>query len=152
MDFHYSINIPPALTDSLARAKRLTGVKQGLLQAGGYLVGMQGNYPPERHGEMPGFPKSEKQRRYFFWALKNGIIKVPYVRTGILQRSFGMSIENNGLTIRTGTNLDRAKWTHGVEQALYHRITGWQQTQMIAQREAGNVYMLILNAARSDFE
>lgn len=146
----YRVNIPEALIDQLERARKMRGLKEGMLRAGGYLVGMQGWYPPESHRPQPF--KSEKQRRYVMWAIKKGIIKVPCVRTGVLQRSMGMTIENNGLTVRTGTNLPRAEWTHGEKQAMYHRVTGWRQTMMIAQRESGNAYMLILNAARSDFE
>lgn len=146
----YTVNIPSALTNALANAKQMRGLKQGMVQAGGYLVGMQGWYPPESHRPQPF--KSEKQRRYVLWAIKAGIIKVPYVRTGGTQRSMGMTIEDNGLTIRTGTNLDRVKWTHGEQQALYHRVTGWKQTLTIYQRESGNAYMLIYNAMRSDFE
>lgn len=146
----YTVNIPSALSTALTRAKELRGFKDGMVQAGGYLVGLQGWYPPESHRPMEF--KSEKQRRYVIWAIRNGIIKVPYVRTGLTQRSMGMSIEDNGMTIRTGTNLDRAQWTHGENQARYHTITGWRKTLDIAQREAGNAYMLIYNASRTDFE
>jgi hypothetical protein len=63
-----------------------------------------------------------------------------------------LSVENGGLTVRTGTNLDRVKWTHGEGQAVYHTITGWRKMSAIADREAGNAVQLVMNAARSDFE
>lgn len=43
------------------------------------------NYPPPPSGWHMRFV-SERQRRYFFWALNAGIIKVPYRRTGTLGR------------------------------------------------------------------
>lgn len=40
--------------------------------------------------------KSEKQRRWFFWALDEGMITVPYHRTGLLGRAWQMRVENTG--------------------------------------------------------
>jgi hypothetical protein len=45
-------------------------------------------YPPQYTGRMPGGFKTLKQRRYFFWALKQGIIQVPYQRTGAYGRGW----------------------------------------------------------------
>ena len=41
-------------------------------------------YPPVRKKKQPF--KTDKQRRYFFYALKRGLIKVPYRRDGLLQK------------------------------------------------------------------
>lgn len=43
-------------------------------------------YPPQRRAPQPF--KSDRQRRYFFWALSQGIIVVPYPRSGRLANSW----------------------------------------------------------------
>lgn len=44
--------------------------------------------------------KSDKQRRFFFAALRDGRITVPYRRTGTLGRRWTTSVSNSGLDIR----------------------------------------------------
>jgi hypothetical protein len=135
----------------LARMKELRGFKQGMVTAGGYLLGLQAYYPPESHRPQPF--TSAKQRRAFFAKLRAGTIKVPYPRSYELQRSFGMVVRDEGLTIWTGTNnLTEGTWTHSERQSLYHRITGWRQVATIGQAASGDVYTIVYNAARMDFE
>lgn len=43
-------------------------------------------YPPRNAAKQPF--KSERQRRYFFWALNSGRISVPYARSGLLANKF----------------------------------------------------------------
>ena len=78
--------------------------------------------------------KTEKQRGFFFWALKNGVIKVPYVRSGKLANSITHSVTliDNGAEIRVGTNDSnsgkfKAQYVLGEPgvQSHYHEITGW---------------------------
>jgi hypothetical protein len=145
----YTIDAGKAIS-GLERAKQLRGFKEGLVQAAGFLIGMQANYPPESHRPQPF--KSEKQRRYFFWALRHGIINVPYIRTFNLARSFQMQISADGMRIDTGTLVGYAQWTHGERQALYHAVTGWRKESAIANSYGGQAFMLVYNAARSDFE
>ena len=68
--------------------------------------------------------KSAKQRRYFFWALKNGVISVPYVRTDKLGQSWTWKIDttSSGLRGTVGTNQPSARWVQNAElQAHIHR-------------------------------
>jgi hypothetical protein len=46
-------------------------------------------YPAQKKAKQPF--KTDKQRRWFFWALNNGMISVPYQRTGRLANSWGIS-------------------------------------------------------------
>jgi hypothetical protein len=78
--------------------------------------------------------KTEKQKKYFFWALKTGVIKVPYVRSGKLTNSITHSVKlvDDGAEIRVGTNDNnngkgKAKYVLGEpgEQSHYHEETGW---------------------------
>ena len=74
-------------------------------------------YPPKPTGESQGFA-SDKQRRFFFAALRSGEITLPYRRTGQLSRSWTSQIDDkaDGITGTVGTNLDYAPWVQSVEE------------------------------------
>jgi hypothetical protein len=61
------------------------------------------DYPPQKRvTRMQAFGKtffSAKQRRYFFWALHNGNIKVPYHRTDELRRGWRIITAGNATTL-----------------------------------------------------
>ncbi|MBK8772626.1 MAG: hypothetical protein IPM06_19675 [Rhizobiales bacterium] len=80
--------------------------------------------------------RTAKQRRYFFWALKQGIIKVPYERRGKLGQSWTWRISSlgNGLHGVAGTDKGYARYVQSsAHQALIHR--GNWRTEMDAIRE-----------------
>ena len=51
---------------------------------------------PSKHGNAPVEFVSEKQRRYFFWALNNGKIEVPYKRGRTLGNSWTTKVSKRG--------------------------------------------------------
>ena len=78
--------------------------------------------PPQR--PYPKMLRTERQRRYFFWALKNGVIQVPYHRTGKLGQSWTWKITTtgSGLQGQVGTNMNYAHWVQRQgTQARIHR-------------------------------
>ena len=103
--------------------------------------GMPRNYPPGNHGPRPFV--SDKQRRYFFWALKQGIIEVPY-RRGQSPRSekYGTQsyIEPRGYN-RTAIG-DRASYADiltGDKQSPYMAAGGWRKLIDVAQEKIGEI-------------
>jgi len=101
-------------------------------------------YPARRHGPMPGFPRSERQRRFFFAALKDGRIEVPYIRGGSpgsekLGQRWTVVFLSGGTSARIENNASYAPFVMGREQAAYHRITGWPTTDAIADAVAPDV-------------
>ena len=91
--------------------------------------------PPPASSAFPGF-KSEKQRRFFFAALRDGLIQVPYRRTGTLGRSWTMRISStvDGIEGRVGTNIIYAPWVQDKErQAIIHQGR-WQTVQDVLER------------------
>lgn len=56
-------------------------------------------YPPPPSGYRMVF-KTERQRRFFFAALRDGRITVPYQRTGTLGRRWTTSVSHSGADIR----------------------------------------------------
>jgi len=94
------------------------------------------------HGELPEYPAqahrkadtdnwTDKQRRYFFWALREGIIQVPYRRTGTLGRRFTTEVKTAGAAVegRIGTNTDYAPWVVGPDRSAAITIGGVQKYQ-----------------------
>ena len=137
--------------DLLARARKLFEPAQYnamLLRVGG-IVGTAAEQvarqvPPSPGGRplalfytLNGKPskfKTEKQRGYFFWAIRNGAIRLPYQRSGKLASSITHSVKlvGNGAEIRVGTNdtangKGKAQFVLGEPgvQSHYHEQTGW---------------------------
>ncbi len=80
------------------------------------------DYPAQSKGKMRF--KTAAQRRYFFWAVQNGIITTPYVRTGKLGQSWTWKVDAtpSGLRGTVGTNLSYAPWVQSKpDQARIHR-------------------------------
>jgi hypothetical protein len=93
------------------------------------------DYPPPSHGKVTF--KSARQRKYFFWALKNGVIQVPYVRTGKLGQSWTYKIETTGAGLRgvIGTNMGYARWVQNEDsQAAIHRGNWLTDARVVSQR------------------
>lgn len=83
-------------------------------------------YPPKSSGKMVW--ESLKQRRYFFWALREGKIQVPYQRGGLNSQKLGQSwtwkitTTAHGLRGEVGSSATYAKWVqHQPTQARIHR-------------------------------
>lgn len=95
-------------------------------------------YPPSPGGRPQPF-KTEKQRRYFFWALRSGRITVPYRRTGTAGRRWTTEVSPDGRTGRVGNNVPYGRVLYDEEYEMYshyHAETGWPTIQKVAKSEA----------------
>lgn len=93
------------------------------------------DYPSPSTGKMRF--KTAKQRRYFFWALSNGVIQVPYVRTGKLGQSWNTRVTEtgSGMAGTIGTNMKYAKWVQSAEsQARIHQGNWLTDEQAFGKR------------------
>lgn len=93
------------------------------------------DYPSKSTGKVRF--KSTKQRRYFFWAIKNGAIVVPYVRTGKLGQSWNTQVTETGSGMygKIGTNMGHAKWVQSAEsQARIHQGNWLTDEQAFGKR------------------
>lgn len=98
--------------------------------------------------------KTEKQRKFFFWALRTGAIKVPYVRSGKLVNSIThtVTLQDKGVIIRVGTNdtnngKGKAKFVIGEPnvQNHYHQQTGWMNLASELKRHDAEYMSLAIN-------
>ena len=93
---------------------------------------------PRASGKKQSF-KSDKSRRFFFAALADGSIDVPYQRSG----DTGASYEKQGLAdgIALVSSLPSAEYTRGPGQATYHKGT-WPTHEEIAQQSEGDAALV----------
>ena len=87
-------------------------------------------YPSQSHPRM--IFKSERQRKYFFWALRTGKLRVPYRRTGKLANSF--KVERGGGMVRILNTAEYAEGVIGSRQWRMHRDTWWRMKRVLAGR------------------
>lgn len=126
--------------NELARLKqKLTRLQEkGIMQAA-LIVGAETlrrimqEYPPESH--RPQAFKTDKSRRYFFWALRKGKIEVPYRRgqspgSESLKHRWTVTPVSDGVEVRN--NASYVRYVHSWEsQAAYHKETGWKTDRQV---------------------
>lgn len=135
--------------------KAMRGVKSGIQKATAHVQGKIAQYPPDSRAHRPQPFVSDRQRRYFFAALRRGEIEVPYRRgmspkSEALGRKWTRTFRQAGLTGIVGNNTSYARYVQGTEkQTAYHTQTGWKTTGQVADEEAGAV-MAIVNEELAD--
>jgi hypothetical protein len=130
----------------LAKVKtlaQLKGIAKVVKAAAVHVKGKLATYPAQRHGPQPF--KTDKSRRFFFWALKNGKIDVPY-RRGVSPGSERLGSKwtirgtNAGLTQTLGNNTSYGRLVQSDKgQTAYHAATGWKTVEQVAHEERGLV-------------
>lgn len=100
------------------------------------------DYPPQRQGPQPF--RTDKSRRFFFAALKDGRIIVPYRRTEKLKNAW--RIQRVGLLTFAATNdTSYGPLVHSAaQQTFYHRQTGWPIQEQVEQEEIKSVGEIFL--------
>lgn len=101
-------------------------------------------YPPPPSGHRMVW-KSERQRRWFFAALRSGAIQVPYRRTGTLGRRWTTRVSGSTLATLTGEvgNVTAyGPWVQKAdEQAQVHRGR-WRTDEQVATMMAPSIQAL----------
>lgn len=123
-------------------------IVQAALFVGGQKVkSIMATYPPVSRRKQPF--KTEKQRRYVFWALRKGLIVIPYFR-GQNPRSERLG---SRWTVRSGTNrvivannASYAGLVQGDEQTHYHKETGWRTGRDVVTRDRDEIVKEISDA------
>lgn len=104
------------------------------------LTGIFKKYPPVKRltrREVYGSAfRSDKQRRWFFWALRTGQIEVPYFRgqnprSENLQQSWAVEMVDDE-TVRVGTQVSYAQTVmDDAKQSKYMAAVGWRTVQTL---------------------
>lgn len=75
---------------------------------------------------------SDKQRRWFFWALGTGKIGVPYRRTGALSR--GWQKIGSGENLIIANEREGAQWVMGDTQSRHGKMVGWKTYVQVIEK------------------
>ena len=129
------------------KIKNIEGLKPVIaaLKAGAtHIKGKIAEYPPAERAHRPQPFISDKQRRWFFAALRSGEIEVPYRRTfspnsETLSKKWTIGERDGGLTQIIGNNVSYGPFVQGNKQTAFHRVTGWKTTDQVAEEEAKTV-------------
>lgn len=109
-----------------------------MTKAASHLVDRLAKYPPQVSRPQPF--KTDKQRRFFFAALRDGRIQVPYRRTGTLGRKWTSDVAADGSQAVVGNNTPYGPLVMGTEkQARYHAQGGWRRVDQVARIEERRV-------------
>lgn len=118
-----------------------------------HLKGKLAVYPEQKRltrASVYGTPfKSDKQRRYFFWALRKGEIEVPYRRgespgSQTFGRRWTVRTSNRGLTAEVGNNVSYGPLLMDKQkQSKYHAMVGWRTVEDIQAEETDTVMQFV---------
>jgi hypothetical protein len=146
------------LVNKLNEFGRRGALKNALKAGAVYLKGKIAQYPPKNRPTRKSVYgqtfKSDKQRRFFFGALKHGAIQVPYRRgqsPGSEKLGQSWTVEANDLYATVGTAVSYAPLVQKRDaQSLYHRAVGWQTAEDVAERETDAVVSGVARALEAD--
>ena len=117
----------------------LKGVKAAMKNAGTHLKGEISRYPGRKHItiQQAGGWKSDKQRRWFFAALRSGEIEVPYRRgqspgSEDLGQRWTVTTRNQGFTVIVGNNASYGPFVQAHDsQSRMMKVIGWKTDQQV---------------------
>jgi hypothetical protein len=140
------INLDGA-TRKLAQAVDRQTLNDALMKGAVYLRGVLSTYPPRVHLTRRSVYgqafQSDRQRKWFFWALRTGVIKVPYVRTRNLGHRWAVASEAYN-QVRIGNNAPGAQYVMDADkQSKFMSASGWPTVQAVAKRERAKVIEII---------
>ncbi len=124
-------------------------VSSGIMAAALEVKGAAAEYPPDELAHRPQPFVSDRQRRYFFAALRRGEIEVPYRRgfspgSESLGRRWTIKTTDRGLTGVIGNNASYARYVQGAGfQTAYHAETGWKTDEQVAREKRERALQIV---------
>lgn len=146
------------LLNKVETLEQLQGVIGGLEAGAAHLRDVFAVYPPtkrlKRRDVYGKTFKTAKQRRWFFFALRGGLISVPYrrafdPRSERFGESWTITSENDGLRWIIGNDSTYAEKLKGNQQSLYHKAVGWTTLQADIDKQAPYVLEQITAAVEA---
>jgi hypothetical protein len=116
-----------------------------------YMINVLRMYPPKnyvtRKAAYGQTFQSDKQRRWFFWALNSGAINVPYQRSQTLSQ--GWHKVRSGLTGHIVNYTPYAVYVMGEnKQSKHEAMVGWQKVSAIVKERMDKINKIIDEAAK----
>lgn len=151
MDFQFELDGVDATTGALERIRNLKRLAGQMEKAVKDLQFLMKYYPPRATNLHVEFT-SEKQRRYFFAALHDGSIKVPYRRTRTLGRQWTTKVEyiNGGVVGTVGTITPYAPYVQGREKQSLMHAGRWATAEETLDTMAADIFETLSEAFTED--
>lgn len=150
------------LLSKLERLGQLKRVGAAVKAGTAHLAGKMKVYPARAHLTRKSVYgssfKTDRQRRYFYYALKKGLIQVPYRRgqspgSRNLKQTWTVTMSNNDLTGEAGTNTLYGPLVQGEgTQTKYHAAAGWKTEERVLQEDGDHVVGLIHDAIEQEID
>ena len=140
------------LTEKFDKIGQLDGVKAAMKNAGDHMEDAMKVYPAKPHFQHRWPFVSDKQRRYFFWALKQGKIEVPYRRgqspgSEDLGQRWTVATRDQGFTVIVGNNASYGPFVQSHDsQSKMMKVIGWKTDQQVLDENKGEVVEYIRDA------
>lgn len=142
------------LQRKLKRIEDLEPIKRAVKDAGTHVREKVSKYPPRKYVSIQdiGGWASDRQRRFFFWALRTGRIEVPYRRgqspgSEDLGQSWAVKTEKQGMSAVIGNDASYGPFVQDKSrQSRMHKAIGWKTAQDVADEEEDTVLKLIQQA------
>ena len=139
----------------LEKLGKMNTLHAAIQSAGMYIKGLMTVYPPRTHiplSAVGGF-KTDKSRRYFFWALKKGLIEVPYRRgqspgSESLDKKWTSKYDRNKFEAVVGNNASYARLVQGGKQTKMMKMIGWKTVDKVAKAETKKVGEMVFRAVK----
>ena len=121
------------------RNSKVAGVEARGLSVSVKVPGAPGEYPGKSAGKMTFV--SDKQRRFFFAALREGTIQVPYRRTGTLGRKWTSKVTftDDDVMGFVGNNTPYAPLVQGFDTQARIHAGNWQTEQDVANESRDEI-------------
>ena len=140
------------IVGNLTNFASLRPVKNAVRKSGVRVKAVLARYPPQKRVTIAaaGGWKSEKQRRWFFAALRSGSINVPYQRTSTLGRGWNVKEADSGLTAIVNNGVAYGGYVQGpTQQTAMMSAIGWKRTDEVAKQEFPHFVNTVRLAVRS---
>ena len=93
---------------------------------------------------------TDKQRRFFFWALKSGRISVPYRRTHETREGWKLKTKPESLEFSNAS--EGSQWTIGKNQTRMAVLIGWKHAQVLLEEGVPSMVASAKDAIDTYFE
>ena len=143
----------------LKELRPVTGV---ILEVGLHLMGALNTRPPVKRlmriSVYGSAFKSDKQRRFFFYALGKKKIGVPYYRgsspgSQTFGKRWAIAREMGGLRVVIGNNTSYGPFLMDKErQSKYHAMVGWRTTDDVVAEETADIVEVVQAAIQRAWE
>jgi len=127
---------------------------QSIAEAGAFLLEKVREYPPYRYVSRrsaygtPFF--SDKQRRWFFWALGEGLLSLPYTRTNALREAWRVEPLGGDMALSVVNEAYAAPYVMGTStQSRMSKKIGWRTVGSFVHQYRGELGRIALKVIKA---